>query len=115
MKTFLKVALGIALGFTLLFVGCGALMGAGFNAVVEELDNHAITQAQFDSVKTGARGNSRKRILARFGEPQPVEMVEDDLPKHQTDCLYYNRKGQVLLTYEFCFDANDRVKSKASS
>jgi len=115
MKTFLKVALGIALGFALLFVGCGALVGAGFNAVQKEADKHAITQTQYESVKTGARGNTRKRILARFGEPQPVEEVEDDLPTDQTDCLYYNRKGQVLLTYQFCFDEHDRVTSKASS
>ena len=115
MKTFLKVALGIALGCVLLFVGCGALVGAGFNAVVEEADRHAITQTQFDSVKTGARGNSRKRILARFGEPQPVEEVQDDLPAGETDCVYYNHKGQILLTYEFCFDEHDRVSSKASS
>ena len=115
MKTFLKVAIGITLGFAMLFVGCGALVGAGFNAVQKEADKHAITQTQFDSVKTGAHGNSRQRILARFGAPQPVEAVEDDLSTDQTDCLYYNHKGAVLQTYEFCFDANDRVKSKASS
>ena len=114
MKIFLKVALGIALGCAVLFVGCGALVGAGFNAVVTEADKHAITQTQFDSVKTGARGNSRKRVLARFGVPQPVE-VDDDVAEARTDCIYYNRKGDLLATYEFCFDAHDRVASKAAS
>ena len=114
MKTFVKVALGIALGCVLLFVGCGALVGAGFNAVVEEADQHAITQTQFDSVKTGARGNSRRRILARFGEPQQVE-VQDDRRASERDCIYYNRKGQFLVTYELCFDEHDRVFSKIAS
>lgn len=112
MKLALKITLGVALAIAALSVGCGALVSVGFNEVQKATDKHAITQAQFDSVKTGARGNTRKRILARFGEPQVVEF-EEQQPPGQRDCIYYNRRGELISTYEFCFDARDRVTSKA--
>jgi hypothetical protein len=111
MSTVLKIALGVGLTIAVMFVGCGVLVGAGFNAVEKSLDKHSITQAQFDSVKSGARGNTRKRILARFGEPQTMTEINDGPPP--ADCMYYNRKGEFLSVYEICFDTRDRVRSKS--
>lgn len=110
----LKIALGVLLAGAVLLVGCGALLNVGFNGVQSVADEHAITQAQFDSVKSGPRGNSRKRILSRFGDPQVVEEPPGQAPAADADCIYYNRRGNFLSTYELCFDSHDRVKSKTA-
>ena len=123
MKTILKVALGIILGLTVLIVGCAVIVGVGVNEAVDEVqkdsDKTAITQADYESVKTGPDGNSRKRIESRFGEPQSQQDVEtgeiEGVPDSSSDleCIYYNRKGKLVSLYQFCFE-NGRVESKSS-
>jgi len=123
MKTVLKVALGIVLGLTVLIVGCALVIGASVDEAVDEVqkdsDKAAITQAEYASVKTGVNGNSRKRLIARFGKPASqdefeTEGVEPDEPIG-SECLYWNREGELASLYQFCIDTNTgRVESKSS-
>ena len=70
MKTVLKIALGIILAFTVLIVGCVAIIGAGVDEAVDEVqkesDKTSITQAEYQSVKVGPEGNTRDRIVSRL-------------------------------------------------
>lgn len=119
MKTVLKIALGIVLGCTVLIVGCVALIGAGIDEAQDESDEAAITQADYASVKTGAQGNTRKRLIDRFGEPAQqhefeTEGITPDDPIG-SECIYYNREGELAALYQFCIDAQTgRVESKSS-
>jgi len=120
MKTAMKVALGIVLGFTVLIVGCAVIIGAGVDKAQKDSDKTAITAADFGSVKTGPDGNTRKRIVSRFGEPQSSDEVQaegvEGIPESDfsQSCIYYSRKGELASLYQFCFDGNDRLRSKAS-
>ena len=71
-------------------------------------------------MKTGSKGNTRKRIEARFGEPQTQEDIDgrgiESLrdPGPELDCLYYNIEREFGGLYRFCFDTKtQRVTSKA--
>ena len=120
MKTAMKILLGIALGLTVLVVGCTALLGNVVEDIEEAANKPAITESDFRSVKAGSKGNTRKRIEARFGEPQTQEDIDDRGidslrdPGPALDCLYYNMAGELGGLYQFCFDTKtQRVKSKA--
>ena len=126
MKTVLKIALGIILAFTVLIVGCVAIIGAGVDEAVDEVqkdsDKTSITQAEFRSVKVGSEGNTRGRIVSRFGEPQSQQEIQtgdvEGIPDSASglECIYYNREGKVASLYQFCIDPEtDRVQSKSSS
>jgi len=120
MKTVLKIVLGIVLGFTVLIVGCVAIIGAGVDKAQKDSDKAAITRAEYASVKAGPNGNSRKRIESRFGEPQSSDDVQAEgvkgIPESDfsQSCIYYSRKGELASLYQFCFDGNGRLRSKAS-
>ena len=59
-------------------------------------------------MKTGAQGNTRKRLIDRFGEPAQQHEFE-------AECIYYNREGELAALYQFCIDAQTgRVESKSS-
>jgi len=116
----MKVALGIIIGCVVLIGGCAVLIGDGVDEAQKDSDKTAITPADYASVKTGADGNSRKRIISRFGEPQSSDDVQAEggerIPEidFEQSCIYYSRKGELASLYQFCFDGNHRVRSKAS-
>lgn len=121
MKTMLKVALGVVLGFTVLIVGCVALIGAGAQQVQKESDKTAITLAEYQSAKTGQI--TRRKIEERFGAPQNAQEMRaegiDGIPDtdFEQSCIYYNREGHLASIFQFCFDGNGRaakLSSKAS-
>jgi len=119
-KTVLKIALGILLAVVVLIVGCGVLLGAGINEAQKDSDKTAITQAEYDSVKTGSSGNTRERLEKRFGEPQSQQDIEtsdiEGIPNSASglECIYYSREGQLASLFQFCFDSSGRVESKSS-
>lgn len=125
MKTVLKVVLGLVLVLVVFIVGCSVVVGVGINDAVDELQNQlneaAISEAEFRSVKVGPKGNSRKRIEARFGDPQSQKDIESDdvegipVPKPGLECVYYNNEDKDNALFRFCFDkATQRVRGKSS-
>jgi hypothetical protein len=118
MKTVLKVMLGIILGCTVLIVGCAALIGAGVNAAQQDSDKTAITSTQYGSASLGSA--TRSEIEADFGEPQSSNDVQaagiDGIPKSDfsQQCIYYSRKGELASLFQFCFDGDGTLRSKAS-
>jgi len=125
MKSVLKIALGIILAFTVLIVGCVAIIGAGVDEAVDEVqkesDKTSITQAEYQSVKVGPEGNTRNRIVSRFGEPQSEQETQtgdvEGIPDSASglECIYYNREGKIVSLYQFCIDPETgRVQSKSS-
>ena len=114
MKTTMKIALGIVLGFVLLIVGCGALVGTAANEVQAESNENAITQAQYAGVTNGM---SRSEVEAMLGEPtsdQDMNVSVEELGiESNTQCIYYNEKDEILSMYQFCFE-NGKLNSKAS-
>ncbi len=116
MKSVLKIALGIILALTVLIVGCVAIIGGRVDetvdGVIEISDKFSITQAEFQSVKVGPRGDTRGRIMSRFGEPQSG--LESETPEG-FECISYNREGTLTSFYQFCIDPEtDRVQTKSS-
>src|SRR5688500_9896666 len=107
MKTALKILLGVVLVLAVLIVGCAVLVGNVLDDIEEDANKPAITESDFRSVKTGSNGNTRKRIEARFGEPQTQEDIDDrgieELrdPGPGIDCLYYNRVQEFGALYQF--------------
>jgi len=125
MKTVLKIALGIILAFTVLIVGCVAIIGGTVDQAVDEVqkesDKTSITQAEYQSVKVGTGGNSRARIVARFGEPQSQQDIQtgdvEGIPDSASglECIYYNREGKIASLYQLCIDSETgRVQSKSA-
>lgn len=117
MKTVFKIMIGIVLGFTVLIGGCAVLIGAGVNEAQKESDKTSITVQQYGEARTGT---SRTAIEARFGEPQSQQDVQAEGIKgipdsdFQQSCIYYNRKGQLASLFQFCFDGDGSLTSKAS-
>jgi hypothetical protein len=79
----------------------------------------AITVDEYDSVKVGPGGNSRKRIEARFGPPRSVQALDSagaqgrGGPAAGRECVYYRVQGKKGSLFELCFDARtQRVQSK---
>jgi hypothetical protein len=95
-------------------VACAALVGEGaedigreFERELErELNQRAITPAEYDSVERGAR---RETVEQRFGPPHDTIEVAGET------CLYYNRDGGNLGDqYELCF-VNGRLVNKRAT
>ena len=116
MKTVVKIALGIVLGCTVLIVGCAALIGSAADDVQEESDRTAITQQQYREIRRGA---TRSEVEAALGEPASADEWSTEIdgldePVGST-CVYYGRKGELLPSYQFCFDVNTgELESKSS-
>lgn len=116
MKSVLKITLGIILAFTVLIVGCVAIIGGRVDETADKVqeisDKASITQAEFQSVKVGPRGDTRGRIMSRFGEPQSG--LESQTAEG-LGCISYNREGKLTSFYQFCIDPEtDRVQTKLS-
>jgi hypothetical protein len=118
-----KLALGIVLALTIVIVARVLIVGIDLNGAEDQpegqKDGSAITVAEFESVKAGRHGNSRKRLEARFGQPQTEQEIDsadvkgfgDPLPGRE--CIYYNWKGKESSLFQFCLDAQtQRVRSK---
>ena len=119
MKIAMKILLGIVLVLTVLIAGCAVLLGNVVDDIEEDSNKPAITETDFRSVKVGPKGNTRKRIEARFGEPQSQKDIDDRGieslrdPGPSLECLYYNQQQEFGALYQFCFDTRtQRVKSK---
>jgi hypothetical protein len=117
-STVLKVALGVVLGFTVLIVGCVALIGAGLNEADEEQKKKGITLSQFRSVE---QGTTQEEVEAELGEPEDAQEFEQEIPEldtgnQQSSCIYYPEKGKGIgegRSFQFCFD-NGKLTSKNS-
>ncbi|MGH2941914.1 MAG: hypothetical protein ACRDLN_03945 [Solirubrobacteraceae bacterium] len=118
MKTVLKVTLGIVLGCTVLIAGCAALIGAGVDGAQRDSDETAITSAQYGNALVG--GVTRSEIEADFGTPRSSDEIKtsgiDGIPQSgfSQQCIYYSRKGELASLFQFCFDGDGRLRSKAS-
>ncbi len=118
MKTILKVALGIILGLTVLLVGCAVLIGSAVDEVQDESDRTAISVEQYGNARTGR--STRAEIEADFGAPQSAQDMQSEgvkgIPESdfQQSCIYYNRRGALASIFQFCFDGDGKLTSKAS-
>lgn len=110
MKTALKVAGGIVLGFTVLIVGCAALFSAGVDEADKDQKKKGITTSQFRSISQGA---TESDVRAELGKPDDaqkfesagVEGIEDS--GSRGSCIYYPQKGKGIgegETFQFCFE-----------
>lgn len=117
MKTVLKVALGLILGMVVIIGGCTALFAGGVNEAQKESDKTAITLEDYQSVKTGQA--TRDEVVERFGEPSDasefsteVEGLKDPVG---SECIYYNRRGDLASIFQFCFEINSgKLESKSA-
>lgn len=118
MKTVLKVALGILLAGVVMIVGCVALIGSAANEVQKDSDKTAITIEQYGSAKVGQA--TRSQIEADFGKPRSSSDIQAEgvagIPESDFSqaCVYYSRKGELASIFQFCFDGNGKLRSKAS-
>lgn len=109
MKGFLKVVVGVVIGGIILIVVLVLLLSAGANKAVKDIqttqDKTAITSTQARAVKIGT---PRKTILAKFGMPKDTQ--ESTAANGNTSCIYYGIKGgQLLDSWQFCFDEQDKL------
>lgn len=122
MKTVMKVAAGILLAAVLLIGGCAALIGGAATEVQKESDEAAITAEQYQSVGSDDTLDS---VIAEFGEPSDRQDMEGSVPEGGEDlgitegdvgntCIYYNKPGEIISPYQFCFDGDGNYQSKAS-
>jgi Protein of unknown function (DUF2510) len=118
LRNCLVVALGIVLGGGLLFVGCAALLGEGFNQAEKEQTKNAITSSQFRSIE---QGTTQEEVEAELGEPQDAQDFEQEIPELQqgpqrSSCIYYPEKGKPLFegrSFQFCFDEGKLTSKNA--
>jgi hypothetical protein len=113
----LKVVLIVLGVLALLTVGgcvaCVALVGETAEDVGRQLEReldrefkeHAISNAEFDSIERGTR---RRTVESRLGPPADRQEFEDE------SCIYYNREGgEFGDQFQLCF-TNGRLESKSS-
>ncbi len=118
MKTVVKVALGVTLGLVVVIVGCSALIGAGVDKAQKDSDKAAITAKQYKGAKTGTA--KRDELEAAFGDPQSSDDIQAEgvkgIPESdfKQSCIYYSRKGELASLFQFCFDGDNVLSSKAS-
>jgi len=109
MKTVLKVTLGILLAGAVLIGGCVALLGAGANEAVKEIDKsqneNAITNAQARGVKLGA---TRRTVESDFGKPKSDQESSNE-GLGDDSCIYYNVKNSDEFSqWQFCFEGKGK-------
>jgi outer membrane protein assembly factor BamE (lipoprotein component of BamABCDE complex) len=110
----------LALTLALAFAGCSS--EAGDQA---EPNRHSISPQQYERVKVGM---SRWVVRGLLGDPaddQDMEIEAWMRPAFKADdpCIYYmeqyrvgrNEHGDITSGYQFCFDDDDRLESKAPS
>jgi hypothetical protein len=116
MRTVVKIFLGVMLAGVVLIVGCFALVGYGLDEGVKEVERdqnrNAISNREARRVKIGtAKGD----VIAKLGEPRDTQEGENE-GLGQDSCIYYNlRGGEVLDSWQFCFDSRDRLTARNRS
>ena len=84
----------------LLFLGgCAALIVVGVNEVEDEIDERAITKAQYDLIDPGT---PESVVRARLGEP----LSEESFRRRRLECVYYAQEDEGLFgidDFQFCF------------
>lgn len=102
-------AIAAACVAVLLFLGgCAALIVVGVNEIEDEIDERAITKAEYDLIEPGT---PESVVRARLGEP----LSEESYRRPPLDCVYYAQKDEGLFAiddFEFCF-RNGVLVSKA--
>ena len=83
MKLVLKIAAGIALGFTVLIVGCTAMIGAGASEVSKEMERTEQRSEQHGqdlakNIKRVKHGMTRAEVLEIMGKPESVSKMDYD-------------------------------------
>jgi hypothetical protein len=116
MKTVVKVTLGVLLAVAVLIGGCVALVGGAADSVQKDNDKTAISRAQYRQVQTG---DTRSAVESRLGDPSSDTEFSTDVDGLDkpvgSSCIYYNKKGEILSGYQFCFDVNTKkLESKSS-
>ncbi len=113
MKTVVKIFLGVVLAGVVLIVGCFAIVGYGIDEGVKEVERdqnrNAISNREARRVKIRT---SKEDVIAKLGEPRNTQEGENE-GLGQDSCIYYNlRGGEVLDSWQFCFDSRDRLTSR---
>ncbi len=93
-------AIAAACVAVLLFLGgCAALIVVGVNEVEDEIDERAITKAQYDLIDPGT---PESVVRARLGEP----LSEESFKRRRLECVYYAQEDEGLFgidDFQFCF------------
>jgi hypothetical protein len=93
-------AIAAACVAVLLFLGgCAALIVVGVNEVEDEIDERAITKAQYDLIDPGT---PESVVRARLGEP----LSEESFRRRRLECVYYAQEDEGLFgidDFQFCF------------
>ena len=74
-------------------------MIVGLDKAEDEIDENAITKAQYDLIDTGT---PESVVRARLGEP----LSEESFGRRRLTCIHYAQKDEGLLgidDFEFCF------------
>jgi len=108
------------LAFTIGVGGCIAVSAIVASRVGDELtqrrDRHAITMSAYDDIEVGM---TRREVIALLGkEPQSTsELVVDGVAERPgTECISYLEEGDILFpSFQFCFDGDGILTSKASA
>jgi hypothetical protein len=116
LKTVLKVALGVLLGFAVLIGGCVALIGAGVDEADKEQRKKGISVSEFRSMQLGS---SQAEVRRRLGKPEDAQQfeqagIEGLTQPSRSSCVYYPEKGKALFegrSFQLCF-TDGRLDSK---
>ena len=120
-STALKILLGLAVLMIVVIGGCTALLGAGINQAVEQLNEEqaasAISQETFDAIQIGATRADVDAAVAPAVPQDTQEFAQEgvlDAADVNQSCIYFNRQGgEFGDIFQFCFD-NDVLTSKNS-
>ncbi len=120
-STALKILLGLAVLMIVVIGGCTALLGAGINEAVEQLDEQqaasAISQETFDAIQIGATRADVDAAVAPAVPQDTQEFAQEgvlDAADVNQSCIYFNREGgEFGDIFQFCFDG-DKLTSKNS-
>lgn len=108
----IKVALGVVLGVVLLIAGCALLIGVGVNEAQKEEQEHAISRAQYESIKNGTPQSEVEDELGAPADAQDFDVK--GLP--DSSCIYYHEQDDDLASgafFQFCFDGG-KLSSKSA-
>ena len=105
-------AIAAACVAVLLFLGgCAALIVVGVNEVEDEIDERAITKAQYDLIDPGT---PESVVRARLGEP----LSEESFRRRRLECVYYAQEDEGLFgidDFQFCFRSGVLVSKSFDS
>ncbi len=117
----LKILLGLAVLMVVVVGGCTALVGAGINEAVEQLDEEqaasAISQETFDAIQIGATRADVDAAVAPAVPQDSQEFTQEGVLEAADinhSCVYYSREGgEFGDIFQFCFEG-DVLTTKSS-